>query len=123
MATLFWLVVLIGTPLALAYRRTDLRSATGILVAILLVFTWISGGGFLLKLVLWVLVGGLVVLNFEALRRDSITARLLKIYRRMLPTMSKTEQDALEAGNVWWEGELFSGIPDWRKLSPCCPPS
>ena len=117
MATLFWLVVLIGTPLALAYRRTDLRSATGILVAILLVFTWISGGGFLLKLVLWVLVGGLVVLNFEALRRDSITARLLKIYRRMLPTMSKTEQDALEAGNVWWEGELFSGIPDWRKLS------
>jgi acyl-CoA dehydrogenase len=117
MATVFWLVVLIGTPLALAYRRTDLRSATGILVAVLLVFTWIGGGGFLLKLLLWVLVGGLVVLNFEALRRDGITARLLKTYRRMLPTMSKTEQDALEAGNVWWEGELFSGMPDWRKLS------
>jgi acyl-CoA dehydrogenase len=30
--------------------------------------------------------------------------------------MSTTEQEALEAGNVWWEGELFSGIPNWRKL-------
>ncbi len=28
----------------------------------------------------------------------------------------KTEQDALEAGNVWWEGELFSGMPEWRQL-------
>jgi acyl-CoA dehydrogenase len=35
----------------------------------------------------------------------------------MVPSMSKTEQDALEAGNVWWEGELFSGMPDWRKLN------
>ena len=116
MATLFWLVVLIGTPLALAYRRTDLRSATGILAAVLIVFTWIGGGGFILKLFLWIVFAGLVLLNLEALRRDSISAGLLKIYRRMLPTMSKTEQDALEAGNVWWEGELFSGMPDWRKL-------
>ena len=36
--------------------------------------------------------------------------------------MSKTEQDALEAGNVWWEGELFSGMPDWRKLNRLPPP-
>ena len=116
MATLFWLVILIGAPLALAYRRTDLRSATGVLAAILIVFTWIGGGGLFLKLFLWLLFGGLVFLNLKALRRDTITARLLDIYRRMLPTMSKTEQDALEAGNVWWEGELFSGMPDWRKL-------
>ena len=30
--------------------------------------------------------------------------------------MSETERDALEAGSVWWEGELFSGAPDWKKL-------
>ena len=116
MATLFWLVILIGAPLTLAYRRTDLRSGTGILVAILVLFTWIGGGGFILKLLLWALLAGLVLLNLESVRRDSITARLLDVYRRMLPSMSKTEQDALEAGNVWWEGELFSGMPDWRKL-------
>ena len=30
--------------------------------------------------------------------------------------MSQTEQEALEAGTVWWDGELFSGKPDWEKL-------
>ncbi|HUL82054.1 MAG TPA: acyl-CoA dehydrogenase, partial [Gammaproteobacteria bacterium] len=44
------------------------------------------------------------------------------VYRRMLPSMSRTEQDALEAGGIWWDGELFSGIPDWRKLLRLPPP-
>ncbi len=34
----------------------------------------------------------------------------------MLPTMSTTEREALEAGTVWWDGELFTGGPDWKKL-------
>ena len=33
-----------------------------------------------------------------------------------MPTMSQTEREALEAGNVWWDGELFSGKPNWRAL-------
>ena len=40
----------------------------------------------------------------------------------MLPSMSKTEQEALEAGNVWWDGELFTGMPDWRRLKNLPPP-
>src|SRR5690606_19893581 len=40
----------------------------------------------------------------------------------MLPSMSRTEQEALEAGNVWWEGELFSGAPTWSKLRSLPPP-
>jgi acyl-CoA dehydrogenase len=43
-------------------------------------------------------------------------------YRRLLPPMSSTERDALEAGTVWWEGELFTGNPDWRKLRDAAPP-
>src|SRR5258708_5068134 len=31
--------------------------------------------------------------------------------------MSNTEREALEAGTAWWDGELFSGNPDWSKLS------
>jgi hypothetical protein len=38
------------------------------------------------------------------------------LYKKMLPAMSQTEREALEAGTVWWEGELFSGKPDWQKL-------
>ena len=116
MATLFWLVLLVGTPLTLAYRRTDLRSATAILGALLLAFT-LFGDGWLLKLLSWLLYAGLLLLNAESLRRDFVSRRLFGAYRRMVPSMSKTEQDALEAGNVWWEGELFSGMPDWRKLN------
>ena len=45
-----------------------------------------------------------------------MTAPIFKAFRKALPTMSQTEKDALEAGTVWWEGDLFSGNPDWRKL-------
>lgn len=41
---------------------------------------------------------------------------LLRYFRKVLPPLSKTESDALEAGHVWWEGELFCGSPDWNKL-------
>lgn len=50
------------------------------------------------------------------LRRALITGRIFKVYRKVLPTMSDTEREALEAGTVWWEGELFRGKPDWAKL-------
>jgi acyl-CoA dehydrogenase len=62
------------------------------------------------------------LLNVEAIRRDNVTRRLFAIYKRMLPSMSKTEQEALEAGSVWWDGELFSGMPDWRRLKNLPPP-
>jgi len=47
---------------------------------------------------------------------SEITKPLLAVYRRMLPSMSQTEREALEAGSIWWDGELFSGMPDWDKL-------
>jgi acyl-CoA dehydrogenase len=67
-------------------------------------------------LLLWLLLAALVVPNMIELRREKITRPLLNIYRTMLPSMSDTEREALEAGNVWWDGELFSGMPDWDRL-------
>ena len=37
-------------------------------------------------------------------------------FQKTLPPMSQTERDAIDAGTVWWDGELFSGRPDWDKL-------
>jgi acyl-CoA dehydrogenase len=54
--------------------------------------------------------------NLRPLRKALISRPFLKAYLRMLPTMSSTERDALEAGGVWWDGELFTGKPDWDKL-------
>ena len=50
------------------------------------------------------------------LRRAIVTRAIFAGYRKMLPQMSQTEREALEAGSVWWEGELFHGRPDWSKL-------
>jgi acyl-CoA dehydrogenase len=56
------------------------------------------------------------VLNLPLIRRKVITDQFLALYRRVLPDMSQTEKEAIDAGTVWWDGELFSGRPDWNKL-------
>ncbi|NHC05369.1 acyl-CoA dehydrogenase [Azonexus fungiphilus] len=56
------------------------------------------------------------LLTLRPLRRAVLTRSIFSAYRKVLPQMSDTERDALEAGTVWWEGELFQGKPDWRKL-------
>ena len=56
------------------------------------------------------------VLNIPVLRRALISNRILAIYRRILPDMSQTEKEAIDAGTVWWDADLFSGRPDWDKL-------
>ena len=65
---------------------------------------------------LWLLLALLWLLNVRPLRKAMISRPFLRTYLRLLPTMSDTEREALEAGTVWWDGELFSGNPDWSKL-------
>lgn len=50
------------------------------------------------------------------LRRNIISNLTLRLFRKLLPQISQTEQEALDAGTVWWEGDIFSGKPDWNKL-------
>ncbi|HEX8987068.1 MAG TPA: acyl-CoA dehydrogenase [Rhodocyclaceae bacterium] len=56
------------------------------------------------------------VLFVPPLRRAVVTGPVFALYKQILPPMSQTEKEALEAGTVWWDGELFSGKPDWSKL-------
>jgi acyl-CoA dehydrogenase len=67
-----------------------------------------------LLLALGLIVG--VILFVPPVRRALISDRVLQIFRKILPKISQTEQEALDAGTVWWEGELFSGAPNWYKL-------
>lgn len=57
-----------------------------------------------------------VVLALPQLRRNIVTRPIFAAYKRILPAMSQTEEEALAAGSVWWEGELFSGKPRWQML-------
>jgi acyl-CoA dehydrogenase len=49
-------------------------------------------------------------------RRDFISKPIFSFARKVLPPMSDTEREALEAGDVWWDADLFTGSPDWSKL-------
>ncbi len=71
---------------------------------------------FLFYLILSLIALISIVLLTPPLRNIFISNPLLKIYKKILPKISQTEQEALDAGTVWWDGELFSGKPDWNKL-------
>ncbi len=63
-----------------------------------------------------VLVLPALLLTLKPLRRALVTRPVLATFRAILPEMSQTERDAIEAGTVWWDAELFSGRPDWKRL-------
>jgi len=111
-----WLLLFIGGGVFLAYQRVDLRTSTIAAAVALLTYTVFGNGWWLWLLLMWALFGLMVIPNLVEIRREKITRPLLDIYRKMLPTMSDTEREALEAGNVWWDGELFSGMPEWDRL-------
>lgn len=57
-----------------------------------------------------------IVFGFKPVRIALLSAPLMRVMAGILPKMGDTEREALEAGTVWWDGELFSGKPDWKKL-------
>lgn len=54
--------------------------------------------------------------NLINFRRNNITRPIFKRFSAVMPSMSSTEKDAIEAGTVWWDAELFSGKPDWQRF-------
>lgn len=83
-----WLIWVLAAP--------DLRiSQTLILISLLLLF---------------------MPLQIRPLRRRLVSEKALYQFRRVMPPVSQTEQEALDAGTVWWDGELFSGRPNWHTL-------
>jgi acyl-CoA dehydrogenase len=68
-------------------------------------------------LVLLILVVTLaVIFGVTDIRRNLITKPIFAVFKKILPPLSDTEREAMEAGDVWWDGELFRGKPDWQKL-------
>ncbi|MGD2168585.1 MAG: acyl-CoA dehydrogenase, partial [Gammaproteobacteria bacterium] len=113
----FWLVLFFALVITLPYRGTNLRDSTLALGIFLILYTLLGNGGIVWTGLLWIALAALACLNLEELRRDFVSRRVLTLYRKMLPSVSATEQAALDAGSVWWEGQLFSGKPDWTVLT------
>jgi len=113
---LMWLLIFFGGALYLAYHRVSLRAATIAVAVVLVAYSVFGSASLPWTIALWAAFTALVLLNIDAVRLRYVTKPFLMVYRRMLPTMSDTEREALEAGTVWWDGELFTGKPDWPKL-------
>src|SRR3989449_200198 len=117
MLTLVWLVAVSVGFFALAYVNASGWMWTGA-IAVALAAAW--GAHLVLLAAVIVLAGLLVVLaiplNSPPLRRALISDGVLAVFRRILPPMTPTEREAIEAGTVGWDGDLFSGRPDWGKL-------
>lgn len=98
---------------AVFYYRPSLATGSLVMVVGALVLTVFGSGGWLLLLLAAV---SAAVLNIEALRRQFLTVPVFRQLREALPAMSSTEREALEAGTTWWEKDVFSGSPDWKKF-------
>lgn len=121
-SSVVWFLIFLVGGLVLAYQRVSLLTATVAYGAALFVYALIGNGSLPWMIVLWLVLAALVLLNIDAIRIRLITRPFLRTYRRLLPSMSQTEKDALEAGTVWWDGELFTGGPDWEKLLSAAAP-
>ncbi|MDB4223296.1 acyl-CoA dehydrogenase [Granulosicoccus sp.] len=118
MGILFWLAV-IGLILFVVSRyRLSLPVAT-FAGALLLLFSWKLGmlGGIAGSILVLLFLAVSVLFNIRPLRHRFVSSPVLKYVRAVLPPMSDTERDAIDAGTVWWEAELFRGAPNWSILS------
>ncbi len=69
-----------------------------------------------MTLLLMLLTALVVVLCIAETRKRFFTRHVFKVFKKILPPLSQTEQEAMEAGSVWWDGELFGGKPNWNTL-------
>jgi acyl-CoA dehydrogenase len=115
MSTSIWILAAISAAFVLANRRAPGWLWSGVAFVLAAAAT-ITAAGTVLVVTSWALFAISVFLTLPPLRRIAISAPLLQRFRTILPQVSQTEQEALDAGTVWWDGELFSGKPDWNKL-------
>ena len=117
MITALWIVVVVSGAVALAYMNASgvkWLVALGVALAASWALSALPPWLNLLATIAYVLVG--VALAVPNLRRRLVSDGVLHGFRKVLPPMSQTEREAIEAGTVWWDGDLFSGKPDWSKL-------
>lgn len=116
MITLCWLIAFFVIFGALAYNRASLIIYT-IAFALYFVFATSYAGLTIGLAICWLLFLTIFIpLNVAQWRRRLLSQRILNFYRSVMPTMSRTEREAISAGSVTWEGDLFRGDPDWNKL-------
>jgi acyl-CoA dehydrogenase len=110
---IIWLFFALSLTWFMSYTRASLSSYT-------LSFTVLMAFGSLFNIigiVSWLLFAVIALpLNIDNIRQQFISMPLLAIFKKIMPKMSSTEQEAIDAGTTWFDADLFRGDPDWKKL-------
>ncbi|MEM9101810.1 MAG: acyl-CoA dehydrogenase [Pseudomonadota bacterium] len=113
MLTLIHMLVLLASTWVAAFKKLEFKSAillVGLSLAITSAITEIA-------LFPWVLFAVVVAFfGIPSIRVTYLSKPILAFFQRVLPPMNQTEKDALEAGDVWVDGDLFQGDPNWKKI-------
>ncbi len=110
---LTWILIAIALCGFMAYSRASLSTFTIAFTLLMIVGTFFNIISFFSWLIFAIIA---IPLNVADIRKQYISNPLLTMFRGIMPEMSKTEQEAIDAGTTWFEAELFRGTPDWKKL-------
>ncbi|MFT5636918.1 MAG: acyl-CoA dehydrogenase, partial [Cognaticolwellia sp.] len=110
---LTWILIAVALCGFMAYSRASLSTFTIAFTLLMIVGTFFHVVAFFGWLIFVIIA---LPLNIADVRKQYISSPLLAIFRGIMPEMSKTEQEAIDAGTTWFEAELFRGTPDWKKL-------
>ena len=101
----------------LAYHRANGLAWSLALAAGAAAITYFTAAPAGVVAAMWIAIAIFAVLSsVKPLRRAVLTAPIFGLYKKILPQVSQTEKEALDAGSIWWDADLFSGRPDWKKL-------
>ena len=110
---LTWILTAIALCGFMAYSRASLATFTVAFALLMILGTFFQ----VISFFSWLLFAIIAIpLNISDIRKQYISNPLLTMFRGIMPEMSRTEQEAIDAGTTWFEAELFRGTPDWKKL-------
>jgi len=110
---IIWLIVALTLTWFMSYTRASLSSFTLCFAALMALGSLFN----IIGIVSWLLFAVIALpINIDNIRQQFISMPLLAIFKKIMPQMSSTEQEAIDAGTTWFDADLFRGDPDWQKL-------
>lgn len=122
LANLFSILIILGLVWSAAFFRLKPIIWTLLLGTALILFSTLGYFSFSSLIIFWSLfIIAAVFANLSRFRQRYVVKPALKHLKNQMPTISVTEKTAIEAGDTWWEKELFCGRPKWQQLYkiPC----
>src|SRR5579862_5281029 len=114
----FWnIVIILAVVLGLAYIQVPVILWTLVIGLVLFLTTVFGSVGYLFLTLSWlVFIAAALFANLKTTRQRYFTKPIIAWMKVRMPAISNTEREAIEAGDVWWEKDLFCGRPKWKKF-------